>query len=85
MPKSFKKNAAELFISAADDQPEAAPEALNIPEGYKLVRETKSERMQLLLRPAIKQAIKEEAAALGLSMNDLVTKIFEERYAGKGN
>lgn len=79
--KDFKKNTAELFISAAEKE-EVAPvqpaAGVTIPKGYKLVKENKSERMQLLIRPTIKDAIKAEAEALGLSMNDLVNSIFED-------
>lgn len=87
--KDFKKNTAELFISAAEKeevapvQPAAA--GVTIPKGYKLVKENKSDRMQLLVRPALKEAIKQEAAAQGLSMNDLVNSIFEEYLERKGN
>lgn len=55
-----------------------------VPKGYKLVKENKSERMHLLVRPALKEAIKEEAEAQGLSMNDLVNNIFEEYIERKG-
>ena len=85
--KDFKKNTAELFISAAEEQ--EAPQQMqdtgaNIPKGYKLVKENKSERMQLLIRPTLKEAIKAEAEAQGLSMNDLVNNIFEEHLERKG-
>lgn len=79
--KDFKKNTAELFISAADEQPEApqqTQEEIFVPKGYKLVKENKSERMQLLIRPATKEAIRQAAAAQGLSMNDLVNQILDE-------
>lgn len=81
MKGNFKKNTAELFISGAEkpqEAPKTAQEDMIIPKGYKLVKENKSERMQLLVRPLIKAAIKEEAAARGVSMNDLVNDIFEE-------
>ncbi len=85
--KDFKKNTAELFISAAEEQ--EAPQQMqdtgaNIPKGYKLVKENKSARMQLLIRPTLKDAIKKEADAQGLSMNDLVNNIFEEYLERKG-
>lgn len=85
--KDFKKNTAELFISAAEEQ--EAPQQMqdtgtNIPKGYKLVKENKSARMQLLIRPALKDAIRKEADAQGLSMNDLVNNIFEEYLERKG-
>lgn len=82
MAKSFKKNTAELFISSAAEDPK---ESVAIPKGYKLVKENKSERMQLLVRPALKEAIKKAAAAQGLSMNDLVNNIFEEYIERQGN
>lgn len=81
--KSFK-NPAMNFISAVEEPQAAAQEGLAIPKGYKLVKENKSARMQLLIRPTIKDAIKEEAAAQGLSMNDLVNNIFEEYMERKG-
>ena len=86
---SFKKNTAELFISAAEEPQEVpsgsrATEGVVVPKGYKLVKENKSDRMQLLVRPTIKEAIKKEAAAQGVSMNDLVNCIFEEYLERKG-
>lgn len=83
MAKSFKKNTAELFISAADE-PQATPAAqdgqqgFTVPKGYRLEREVKSERMQLLVRPTTKEAIKKAAEAQGVSMNDLVNQILDE-------
>ena len=86
MAKSFKKStealAAELFISAADEQ-EARQEDLgeNKPRlGYKIgyIPENKTERMQLLVKPSIKSAIKELSTKRGLSMNELINQIFEE-------
>lgn len=89
--KDFKKNTAELFISAAEDPPalsdpkQAEQETgAAIPKGYKLVKENKSERMQILIRPTLKDAIREEAKAQGLSMNDLVNNIFEEYIERQG-
>lgn len=88
MAKSFKKStealAAELFISAADEQEqEARQEDLgeNKPRlGYKIgyIPENKTERMQLLVKPSIKKAIKELSAKRELSMNELINQIFEE-------
>ena len=85
--KDFKKNPAEIFISAAEEQetPQQMQDTgVTIPKGYKLVKENKSQRMQLLVRPALKDAIRAEAEAQGLSMNDLVNNIFEEYLERKG-
>lgn len=87
MAKNFKKNTAELFISAADEPqeaPQTAQEGFSIPKGYRLAKEYKTERMQLLVRPATKEAIKKAAAAQGLSMNDLVNQIFDEYIERQG-
>ena len=86
--KDFKKNTAELFITTAAEEQQTPPQmqdtGVTIPKGYKLVRENKSQRMQLLVRPAVKSAIRAEAEAQGLSMNDLVNNIFEEYLERKG-
>lgn len=83
--KSFKKNAAELFISSAEEvtTPEETQEDLQSGKariGYTigLVPEKKTERMQLLVKPSVKAAIKQLADERGLSMNDLIGQIFED-------
>lgn len=86
--KSFK-NPAEMFISGAGQEAQAAPaqetvQGFTIPKGYRLAKEYKTERMQLLVRPATKEAIKKAAAAQGLSMNDLVNQIFDEYIERQG-
>lgn len=82
--KQFKKNTAEMFITDTDEAP-ATPStddgmtfSYKVPAGYRLQKEYKSERMQLLVRPLTKKLIKEQAAELGLSMNDLVNNILDE-------
>lgn len=86
--KDFKKNTAELFLSTAEPEEgkkeAAGPNIQDIPKGYMLVKENKSERMQLLVRPTLKEAIKKEAQAQGISMNDLINNIFEEYLDGRG-
>lgn len=50
------------------------------PKGYKLnpeYIETKSRRLQLLIKPSIHEAIKERATALGVSTNDLINTILQ--------
>lgn len=87
MKKDFKTNPAELFISTAEEEPVKGSETaadVAIPKGYKLVKEYKSERMQLLIRPAIKEGLKREAQEQGLSVNDLANNIFEEYLERKG-
>lgn len=86
--KDFKKSPAEIFISAAEEQQEALQDAqaagFTIPKGYRLEKDYKSERMQLLVRPATKEAIRALATEQGLSMNDLVNNIFEKYLERQG-
>lgn len=83
--KDFKGkiNPAEMFISSsAPAREEVAP----APEGYKvnpLYIETKSERLQLLIQPSLKKALKEEAKRQSRSVNDLVNTILEEALKGE--
>ena len=44
---------------------------------WKLVREAKSERMQLLVRPATKEALTAIANKSEISVNELVNRILE--------
>ena len=85
--KDFKKNTAELFISTAEEperiHSQGHTSLLDLPKGYKLVKENKSERMQLLVRPTTKEAIKKAAEAQGISMNDLVNQILDEYAEGR--
>ena len=49
-----------------------------VPRGYRLVKQTKSERMQLLVIPYIQEALRDYAAKQGTSVNDLVGTILAE-------
>lgn len=84
MKKNFK-SPAELFISEAQKDPgKEAPEAVEIPKGYILAKENKSERLQLLIRPTLKQGIKKAAELEGVSANNLINDIIEEYLRRKG-
>ena len=93
MAKSYKKDTTAFFLSSAQDAVELDPvqtekekkdpEGVQIPDGYRLVKETKSKRMQLLVRPSTQDALKKAAAREGISVNDLANRIFEE-YIEKG-
>ena len=76
MAKSFKKSAAEAFITN-DDNNQVTP-TFEIPDGFRLVRERKSERMNLLVRDNTKKALKRLAIMDGISLNELVNRIFDE-------
>lgn len=88
--KSFKNTAAN-FISAAETEEIKeesietleklrgnSGEGINVPKGYKIVPETKSARMQLLIKPSTKEELRIAAAKQCTSVNELTNKIIEE-------
>lgn len=97
--KNFKKNASEYFISSeAGTDPKPEPrnrtprtsrlkkedlEGLNLPRGYKVVKEARSERIQLLVRPSTKELLQADANKAGKSLNEFVNDLIED-YLGKG-
>ena len=83
--KNFK-GAADMFFSSVKMQQEA-PQGQNnftVPEGYKLIKESKSVRMTILIRPTVKTALKKSADSQGLSMNDLINQLIESYLEGQG-
>lgn len=84
MEKKFKKTAEEIFITSQESRSEREPEpSPGIPKGYRLVKEGKSERVQLLVRPSTKEALKRMASAEGVSVNELINTALEE-YLERG-
>ena len=84
MSKKDFKNPAEYFITP--DQPEPVNEDLpefQVPAGYRLVKEVRSKRLQLLLPPQLVANLKARAAIEEISLNQLCNRIFEE-YLKKG-
>lgn len=75
------------FISSMP-QEETAPEptikvpGFTVPEGYRLVRESKSKRLQLLVTPTIAANLRAAAAVEDISLNELCNRIFEEYLKG---
>ena len=73
--KETFENPAELFAGQLEG---TDPEAVNIPEGYRLVRESKSKRLQLLVTPTIAENLKAIALLRKCSVNELCNRIFDE-------
>lgn len=80
--KNFKA-AEDAFITKHAEAPTETPEEeqpsindIKVPKGFKLVKETKSARLQLLLRPTVLEGLKAQAAILGISTNELCDMIF---------
>lgn len=84
--KDYKMDVMREFMSApeAPEAPQKAQDGANVPKGYVLVRESKSARMQLLVRPTTKEALRRAAGAQGLSVNDLVNQILDNYIEGAG-
>lgn len=76
MGKDYKMNAVETFFSQAKKA--EPPKPAGTPEGYVLVKERKSERLQLLIRPNTKKGLQREADREGISVNELINKVLEE-------
>lgn len=56
-----------------------------VPKGYRLEKELKSERLQLLVRPTTKEEIKKAAKAQGISVNDLINNLLDDYVERQGN
>jgi len=50
---------------------------LKIPKGYRLVKESKTERLQLLVRPATLKRLRRRAEEQDISVNELCNRLFE--------
>lgn len=84
--KSFMDSPALRFITANEEEKpqkeeKIAPKKEELPKGYKISPvyiETKSRRLQLLLKPSIFKKLKQTADKKRTSVNDLVNSILEE-------
>ena len=83
--KTFKKNASELFLSEEQEAPEKAVTPVMQNKGdvtispWEEIRpQSKSIRLQVLIRPATKEALKKEADQKGCSVNELINNVLED-------
>ena len=63
------------------EEPETTEEEFGIPRGYKLVKEPKTARLQLLITPRTKEELKKRAAEEGRSVNEVCNTAIAE-YLG---
>ena len=85
MAKSFKNNnATKAFISEKPEEELEIPtiENYTVPVGYRLVREPKRHRLQLLTTETTAENLKAAAAVEGISLNELCNRLFEEYLKG---
>ena len=94
--KNFKTDPTTFFMSepasAPDqttaqpqnqDQTSAAPDQFSVPMGYKIVQESKSRRLQLLVRPSVLAALRRICDAEGTSVNEKINQLIESYVKGK--
>lgn len=77
--KSFKDEPALQFISSADN-PEQETLQTTIPGTYTIAprkEETKSRRIQLVIKPSLHDKVKERAAQSGVSVNEYIHQVLE--------
>lgn len=85
MGKSFRQNPTEFFLSTAPGEAESPSGAApvestdQIPEP-RIRRETKSRRVQILIRPGTHERLKRLAESRGQSLNDLINEILENYH-----
>lgn len=87
--KNFKGVAAQFISEETRQEVDGAQEigsgidqqGFTIPTGYRLAPEPKSERLQLLIQPTTKTAIKEIAADKNISVNELVNDALKDYIA----
>ena len=80
--KAKEKEAAKKNAQAKKKQAqkaETAPiEGIVIPPGYRLTNETKSERVNLLIRPSLLNMLREEAHTRDLSVTQLIDDLLTD-------
>ncbi len=89
--KTFKTNLERIenpalqFISTIpnEDQTERKDRDIITPEGYKVVPEAKSKRLQLLIQPSLYKRVKKKADANGTSVNDTIHNILSRALRGE--
>lgn len=70
-------NDIDNLITACKDCNRGKRDMPVLPEGYVLVRESKSKRVQLLVRPTIYDSVKKLAGENKMSVNNYINEILE--------
>lgn len=55
-------------------------EKIKVPKGYRIVKVARNEKLQLLTTPAVKEEVRAEAEKMGISINELLNRILNDRY-----
>lgn len=91
--KDFTETPAGAFIAAdtkATTKPQAktsSPRKKNlqeVPFGYVVAPEPKTERVPLLMKKSVKELVKRDSEDQEISVNEVINHILEEYYKGRG-
>lgn len=77
-------NDLDNLITACKDCNRGKRDIPVLPEGYRLVKECKSRRVQLLIRPSMYEGIKKLAEDNNQSVNDYLNDLIEKEVYQKG-
>lgn len=79
-------NHASRFTSNSSDNKSTKKKdctSNSVPEGYKIVPESKSKRLQILIQPSLYNKIKERAEKNRTSVNDTIHSILSKSIRGE--
>lgn len=83
MKKNFTGNPTEMLIRT--ETPKSKPKQkkeskidFEVPKGYELKKQSKSESMHLLVRPLTRETLQNKAEIEGKSLNQVVNEILED-------
>lgn len=77
-------NDIDNLITACKACNRGKSDSLVLPDGYMVERESKSRRVQLLIRPSVYKGIKKIAASKNMSVNEFVNSLFEREVYQEG-
>lgn len=90
--KAFKSNlerinnhASRFTSNSSDNKSTKKKDCIlnSVPEGYKMVPESKSKRLQILIQPSLYNKIKERAEKNRTSVNDTIHSILSKSIRGE--
>ncbi len=83
MKKDIENYTGKLLADPAEEQPAPPIRSAAGTGSGTAPKETKSRRMQLLVKPSTAERLEAAAAEEGLSMNELVNRLMEEYLQGR--
>ncbi len=75
------ENPALQFISKPKEEPtpqSTITDITDVPKGFKLVPETKTKRVNLIMKPSLHEKAVEKSKSIGISFNEFINKMLED-------